>query len=167
MKWRNHMLMSGSIAVLCGFSPLAVAYCAGASALPDQLETIGPIRIIPHRTITHELGLWLAGIALGAWFPFLEHLPPLLAATLCGMRFRSWMLFLPGVLHLAGDAMTPGGVRVFGRKLALGLFRTGEPVEYVVAFVFAVAAGIDIYFIVPDVLDRVSMIKAKFFGSFQ
>ena len=85
-----------------------------AAALPDQLETIGGIRIIAHRTLTHELLLWLILLFCLMFSPSL--LPNSfhsmhLDRVLVSFHFRPWVFFLPGVLHLAGDILTPGAYR--------------------------------------------------------
>lgn len=115
---------------------------AGA-ALPDQLEVIGGMRIVAHRTLTHELLLWLIPLLFLMFFSnllpnsyLLMHVDRIFAS----FHFRPWTFFLPGVLHLAGDIFTPGGIQIGGRKASLGLFRTGQPTEYIVTAIFVVLA---------------------------
>ncbi len=117
-----------------------------AAVLPDQLETIGGIRIFAHRALTHELLLWLIPILslmfLPSFFPgplFSMH------ADHISIHFRYWTFFLPGVLHLAGDILTPGGIQIAGRRVSLGLFRTGQPAEYIVTAIFVVLAGTHLF----------------------
>lgn len=146
MKWRNHAIMAGSIAIMLHLHPAEIAVCVAGASLPDQMEQIGRVRIIPHRTLTHELLLWLVPLVVFFYFPHLVAVvPPKLAplgALLPGeaYRVRTGVLFLPGILHLAGDAMTPRGIRVAGQKVSLRLFTTGHPLEYVATAVFVLAA---------------------------
>jgi hypothetical protein len=138
------MLMAGSCSVLLNLHPVEILYCMGAAALPDQLETIGRVRIIAHRTLTHELLVWL--IPLFFMMFFSNHLPALSFSIHydripVSLQFRPWTLFLPGVLHLAGDILTHGGIRIAGRKTSFRLFLTGQPAEYILTAIFVVLAG--------------------------
>jgi len=140
--------MAGSCTVLLNLHPAEIIYCMTTSALPDQLEMIGGIRIIAHRTLTHELLLWL--IPLFALMFFSNLLPDSLLSMhvdriLVSFHFRRWTFFLPGVLHLAGDILTPGGIQIAGRKASLGLFRTGQPTEYIVTAIFIVLACVHMF----------------------
>lgn len=137
------MLMAGSIATIMNLPPSEIAYCMAAAGLPDSLETIGKVRIIPHRTLTHELLLWLAPLLVCLYFPYIIPQYALHSfgnATHGYLTLRTWVLFLPGVLHLAGDALTPRGIRVAGKDVALKLFSTGQPMEYLVAALFVLLA---------------------------
>lgn len=138
------MLTAGSCAVLLNMHFAEVVYCMAAAALPDRLETIGGVRIFAHRTVTHELLLWL--IPLLALMLFPRFLPGAWVSihfdhTLASFHFRYWTFFLPGVLHLAGDFLTPRGIGIAGQKISLRLFRTGQPTEYLVAAILVVLAG--------------------------
>jgi hypothetical protein len=141
LKWHNHMLMAGSCSVFLNLHPAEIAYCMAAAALPDQLETIGRIRIIAHRTLTHELLVWLVPLLFVMFFS--SHLPVSMHfdRILVPFHFRLWTFFLPGVLHLAGDILTIGGIKIAGRKVSLGLFRTGQSTEYIVTAIFVVLAS--------------------------
>ena len=145
MKWRNHALMGVSIALMMDLKPLEVGLCALGSNLPDQVEKIGPFRIFGHRALTHELLLWLIPPAA-----FLV-VPVLYGSTAGGpvtvpvgdipgfthvVALHNWVLFLPGLIHLAGDVMTPRGIQVLGRRVSLRLFETGHMLEYLVAALF-------------------------------
>ncbi|MFP5213460.1 MAG: hypothetical protein ACLGPL_08785, partial [Acidobacteriota bacterium] len=82
MKWRNHALMGASIAVMMDLKPAEILYCFVGANLPDQLESIGRVRIIPHRTITHELFLWLVPFAVLLFLPdFLSFIPRVLSVS--------------------------------------------------------------------------------------
>ncbi len=148
MKWHNHMLMAGSCAVLLNLHPAEIAYCMAAAALPDQLERVGGIRVLAHRGLTHELLLWLAPLFSLMFFPSLlpnsfhwTHLDQILFS----FHFRTWTFFVPGVLHLSGDILTPGGIQIVGQKVSLRLFRTGQLKEYVVTAMFVVLAGVHMF----------------------
>ncbi len=114
-----------------------------AAALPNQLEVIGRMRIIAHRTLTHELLLWLVPLFFLMYFSYLipnSYLSMHVDRILASFHFRHWTFFLPGVLHLAGDIFTPGGIQIAGRKVSLKLFRTGQPAEYIVTAIFVALA---------------------------
>ncbi|GLI34429.1 metal-dependent hydrolase [Desulforhabdus amnigena] len=146
MKWRNHAIMAASIAVMMQLYPAEILYCASFAGLPDQLESIGRVRILAHRTWTHEVFVWLVPLLVFYAFPnVLASVPRLFSIPVEPnfQRFfmiRTWVLFLPGLLHLAGDILTPMGIRVATRKVSLGLFTTGSFLEYLVAGLFVIAA---------------------------
>lgn len=146
MKWRNHAVMAASIAFMMGLYPVEILYCASFAALPDQLEVVWGVRIFAHRTWTHEVLVWLVPLLVLLACPLvLPGIPRVLVPPLEGglqgwLTIRTWVLFLPGLLHLAGDVLTPQGIRVATRKVALGLFRTGSAMEYVATGVLAAAA---------------------------
>ncbi len=142
------MLMAGSCSVLLNLFPVEIAYCMATAALPDKLETIGRVRIIAHRTWTHELLVWLVPLILVMFSPSLlpnSHLSMRLDRFWVPIHFRLWAFFLPGLFHLAGDILTIGGIKVAGSKVSLALFRTGQPMEYVVTAIFVVLAGAHIF----------------------
>lgn len=143
MKWRNHMLMAGSCAILLNMHPAEIIYCSAAAALPDRMETPGGERIAAHRGMTHELLLWLAPLVFLMFFSNLipaSSLSMYADRILVPLHFRPWAFFLAGALHLAGDFLTPGGIRIAGQKVGLGLFRTGRPAEYIVTALFVFSA---------------------------
>jgi hypothetical protein len=139
--------MAASIAFMMGLYPVEILYCASFAALPDQLEVLGGLRIFAHRTWTHEVLVWLAPLLVLLACPLvLPGIPRVLVPPLEGglqefLTIRTWVLFLPGLLHLAGDVLTPQGIRVATRKVALGLFRTGSTMEYVATGVLAATAA--------------------------
>ena len=139
--------MAGSIAVLMDLHPAEILFCMAAANLPDQMEKIGKFRIASHRTWTHELLLWLVPLVLLQFFPgFLPAIPRVISLSTSNPDihqisiFRSGIFFLPGMLHLSGDILTPGGILVAGRKVSMGLFRTGQFAEYLVAGLFVLLA---------------------------
>jgi hypothetical protein len=142
------MLMAGSCAVLLNMHPVEILYCTAAAALPDQLETVGGERIAAHRTLTHDLLLWLTPLIVLRFFPNLipnSSLSLLVDRIIVPLHFRPWAFFLPGALHLAGDFLTPAGIRLGGAKISLGLFRTGRPTEYIVTAVFVLLAFLHMF----------------------
>lgn len=135
--------MAGSLALLMNLYPSEIVYCMVASHLPDQMEMIGGWRIIGHRTWTHEILLWLLPLLVTQLFPHLIPGAFSIGAENVDYRYvtiRSWVLFLPGLFHLLGDLLTPGGVRFGGHKISLGLFKTGHLLEYVVTGLFVLLA---------------------------
>lgn len=49
---------------------------------------------------------------------------------------RIWKVPLPGVMHLLGDVLTPGGIRFFAAKIRFPLFKIGSVGEWLLlAFV--------------------------------
>ena len=145
MKWRNHALMGVSIAIMMDLNPWEVGLCAFGSNLPDQLEKIGRFRIFGHRALTHELLLWLVPFVTFLLLPVLSKstsgpagtiLPLETVAFTHFLAVRTWVLFLPGLIHLAGDVMTPRGIQVAGRRVSLKLFETGQVLEYLVSALF-------------------------------
>lgn len=165
MKWKNHSLMAGSIAIMLNLHPAEIAFCMVGASLPDRLETPFGIRIMKHRTVTHELLLWmipclffmlskhfghfLPGIprefsVIPSWITsslYRLHISPFSKEQLYQMLiFHTGILFLPGILHLAGDILTPGGILIAGHRVSIGLFRTGELKEYMVAGLFVALA---------------------------
>jgi inner membrane protein len=132
MKWVNHMLIAGAIAV--PFNPAgAVTAVIGATA-PDWLEYVLKVlgvRGIKHRGVTHYFVYWVIGVF--ATFFIDWH----------GLIF--WFAF-GGMSHILCDALTVSGVP-FGPwsdsrfHLFGGRIRTGQPTEYFVAlFVVVVVA---------------------------
>lgn len=142
------MLMAGSCATLLGMHPAEIIYCTAAAALPDRLEAPGGVRLVAHRTVTHDLLLWGAPLLFLMFFS--DYVPRsslsmLLDRMLLPLHFRTWVFFMPGVLHLAGDFLTPGGIRIAGGKIGLGLFRTGDPAEYMVTALFVMLAFLHLF----------------------
>ena len=133
------MLMAGSCAVLLNLHPAEILCCMATAALPDQLEMVGGMRIIAHRTLTHELLVWLVPFFLV--MSFFSHLPSVyLDRILVAIHFRPWAFFLPGMLHLAGDILTMGGIKIAGQRVSFGLFRTGQLTEYILTAIFILLA---------------------------
>jgi membrane-bound metal-dependent hydrolase YbcI (DUF457 family) len=130
MKWKHHSIFAASMASLLGMNVVDVVYCACLANLPDQMETIGRVRIVRHRTLTHDLGLWGGACVLLYLLATSNTIPD---------RFfvSTWAIPLPGVMHLLGDVLTPCGIHFFGTKIRFPLFKTGSLVEW--AFVLLIA----------------------------
>ncbi|MHC1726081.1 MAG: hypothetical protein AB9866_08775 [Syntrophobacteraceae bacterium] len=150
LKWRNHAIMAGAIVLMMDLGPAEIAYCVIAVNLPDQIEKIGGIRVARHRTWTHELLVWLLPLLCLRPFPNivfnapqLLSLPPITLKA--AFAIHAWVLPLPCILHLAGDLLTPAGIKVGSRKVSLGLFPTGHPAEYLIAALFVLAAAVYLF----------------------
>ena len=131
MKWKHHTIFAASTAYLFGLDLAEVVYCACLTNLPDQMETVGPVRLFRHRTWTHDLGLW-GGACTCLFFLAMSQAVP--------ERFvvRIWVVPLPGVMHLLGDVLTPCGIRFLGKKIRFPLFKTGSFGEWL----FVALAGL-------------------------
>jgi len=124
MIWATHILSAAFLAERLGADLPSIAACAAGGVLPDWIETIGRIRILRHRGLSHSVLLWsFLCSALMAFFP-----------ALLWMRYFTLGVFL----HLAEDSLTMTGVPVFlKRRIAFRLVRTGGLSEllFVLAFV--------------------------------
>lgn len=133
MTWKHHSILAASVASLLGMTLAEVVYCACLANLPDQMESIGPVRIFRHRAWTHDLALW-GGACACLFILATSHVIP--------ERFvvRTWAIPLPGLMHLLGDVLTPRGIPFLGIRIRFGLFKTGSFAEWLfVAFVGAAA----------------------------
>ena len=139
MKWRNHKLTSSCFAYAVGLSIPGAIVVGVSSILPDLIETpLGPWgpRLMRHRGISHDFMLW-AGLFSLCWFvfPVSRSLP----AFLHSFSLALWMIPLGGIFHLLfGDIVTPTGVQILGKKVALPIFKTGSAGEYLYSFLFGV-----------------------------
>lgn len=133
MKWKHHSIFAASTAALLGLGLAEVVYCAVLANLPDQMETVGPVRLFRHRTWTHDLALW-GGACACLFFLATSHV--------VSERFvmQIWVIPLPGVMHLLGDVLTPCGIRVLGRKVGFPLFKTGSLGEWLFVSIVGLAA---------------------------
>lgn len=124
MKWVNHIAIAGAVCAV--WRPELVPVAVLGSTAPDWLEwglaAFG--RKVKHRTVTHYVSAWLAGLAFG-WFLWDWH--GVILAFCAG-----------GLSHVLADALTIQGVplgwwsdnrfHLFGGRL-----RTGQPGEYFVS----------------------------------
>lgn len=150
MKWRNHAIMAGAVALMMDLRPAEIAYCVIAVNLPDQIEKIGGIRVARHRSWTHELLVWLLPLLCLRAFPaVIFNVPQWFAAPQitfkAAIAIQPWVLPLPCILHLAGDLLTPAGIKIGGRKVSMGLFPTGHPAEYLVSVIFILAVALYLF----------------------
>jgi membrane-bound metal-dependent hydrolase YbcI (DUF457 family) len=115
---------------------MGIGVIAGAS-LPDSLEMPSWYNsqrssLIPHRTLTHWVPLWLA-CAFVAW-----HLPDPWAHILLGVAIAA-------ALHILVDFASPMGCPVINpfrrHRLKNPLYRTGESSEYPIIATALVIAG--------------------------
>jgi hypothetical protein len=133
MTWKHHSILAASVASLWGMNLAEVIYCALLANLPDQMESIGPIRVFRHRTWTHDLGLW-GGACACLFILATSHALP----ERYGVRL--WSIPLPGVMHLFGDVLTPGGIRFLGMRIRCALFKTGSFAEWLFVILVGITA---------------------------
>lgn len=88
--------------------------------LPDTLEGPARARIIPHRTITHWIPMWLA-VLVSCWFPPISTLPEI-------GRMAVYGLVGGAITHLLTDWPNPLGIPIKTpwKRHSLGLWRSGE-----------------------------------------
>lgn len=141
----GHRLFGTGLAVAAGaaIAPHAGVHVAAALVIsaypgttaPDWLEApIGGVRLIPHRTVTHWLPLWLGLLGAGA---LLGLLSPLAGAVLGGFA-------LGGLSHWFGDYGTPMGVPVLHpfRRRSARLWATGRGELLPISLAWLLAAGV-------------------------
>ncbi len=150
LKWRNHAIMAGAVALMMDLRPAEIAYCVIAVNLPDQIEKIGGIRVARHRSWTHELLVWLLLLLCLRAFPgIVFNVPQLMFLPHISIKgafaFQAWVLPLPCILHLAGDLLTPAGIKIGSRKVSVGLFPTGHPAEYLASALCVLAAALYLF----------------------
>lgn len=142
MKWANHELMCFSL-------PLAVTgnvwMAAGATVfalLPDTIEGNPDSRYLKHRGKSHDLYVWtgvLCGLLLllalfeGSIEGWVNSFRVALPSS---FTFKVWLTAALGIYgHLLGDSLTFGGIPVGKNKtFSFRLFKTGEPVEYLITY---------------------------------
>ncbi len=131
MKSLNHRICGIAFAMLANASYAELVYTFLASSVPDQIEKIGTKKILSHRGISHDLGIWgILMVVFCASSLVPEYLiPPKLFSGFTA--FRSWMLIFPIFIHLLMDALTPRGVPLFVRfRLCLPVFGINRWYEY-------------------------------------
>ncbi len=129
MKWINHIIISGAATAI--FDPKMVPVAILGATAPDWIETVGNKFFnahIKHRQDTHYPIIWIMGMLCAVFLWDFQ-----------GMLF--WFCF-GGLSHCITDAMTVTGIPVgpwSDRRFHLfgGRFRTGDPIEYFIAFGFA------------------------------
>lgn len=141
MKAINHRIFNASFLLIIGGSWAEIAYSFLLGSIPDQIERIGSRRIMKHRGFSHDIGLWATLIFFVLLFPFSHHE---LISIPYGklneiLHFRTWVLFLPGLLHCFADLLTPKGVPFMGIRVSLPIFKDGLWKEYVFSWSFLIA----------------------------
>lgn len=146
MKAINHRISAASLLLIIGGSWLEILYSFFSGSIPDQIERIGSKRIMSHRGLSHDLGLWMALILSTLLFPFFQ---PVLISFPDGrlneiFHFRTWVLFLPGLIHCMFDLLTPKGVPLLGIRISLPVLKHGSWKEYLLSWgLFFVAITIN------------------------
>ena len=112
--------------------PAETLYCGALAGLPDRIETLGRIRVLKHRGWSHDLVLWGGACVAAFYLSTAGAIPD-------HIFVRSWVIPLPGLLHLLGDVLTPSGIHFLGLRIRIPLFKTGSAGE--VIFVGLVAVG--------------------------
>ncbi len=129
MTWKSHIAIA--VAITLPFAPVLAPVAAFGATAPDWSEWILRFfgRRVTHRGVTHyvyiPIAIVLFAIAIAPIFPFLS---PIVAAF--GVGYLS---------HWFADALTVSGVPVSGASSYRvhffgGRIRTGQGVEYVIAF---------------------------------
>ena len=125
MRWTHHKLTSGALIYAATGNATASGLTMAGSVLPDVAEF--PLReLVKHRGWSHWLHLYLVPTVVLA-----------VAALLTRSYALSYLLFLPlgCVLHLLGDALSPGGISWGGPsspRRGLNLYRPFGPSELLV-----------------------------------
>ena len=96
MTWKSHILFAGTLAFALRFSPPEVLCISALSTLPDRMESIGPLRILRHRGISHDLALWIFLLLLALLLEVRGIVPRAVldAGTLPVRGFRSLSILL-------------------------------------------------------------------------
>lgn len=120
---------------------LAIAGLLSGAGAPDWLE----FRVIPHRTLTHTLSLWLCGALYGLNMMtgyFVELIPDLTYHAALGALL--WGFSCGGISHWLGDVLNYKPVPVLTPfdGVALGLFASGDKQAFSTLFVFLVSLAL-------------------------
>ncbi len=159
MKWVNHKLIAGSTALLVSHSIVFTAAAVLFATAPDSIELHNyktNQSVLKHRGNSHNPVTWFiifaalyaiwyfAGYTIISYFQQFT-ISASFATNLINNVFFGmiWGVFM----HIAGDASTPGGVPIFffKHKFTLSLFKTGEPSEYAISLLIAIASVTVIY----------------------
>ena len=134
MRWTHHKLTSSALIYAATGNATASRLTMAGTVLQDVAEF--PLReLVKHRGWSHWLYLYLVPTALLA-----------AAALLTGSYALSYLLCLPlgGVLHLLGDALSPGGISWGGpssSRRGLNLYRPFGPSELMVVLGWTLACA--------------------------
>ncbi len=158
MKWINHKLIAGATGLALthsiAFSSVAILF----ATVPDAAEIHNyrtNTSIFKHRGNSHNPLVWLAVFVL-VYAVLRFKLPAIIASLYPVAHFINlnpdqvitdayWGALWGIFVHLATDAMTPGGIPIGKHKFTMSLFYTGSQTEYAVAFAIAIASGLVIY----------------------
>lgn len=142
MKWVNHRIVGFSLPFAVTGSLLFSLSVAAFSAVPDSIE--GRRLILKHRGISHNMFFWFGVYAAtGISFIFIKTLLPQCNPAITILLANAGLSFFAGVLlHLLADSLTMTGIPLnpIKKRFAFKLFRTGQPVEYVISSVTLVTA---------------------------
>lgn len=134
MTKSGHIIVGACLAVslIAVGQPLTVALgvMLGATA-PDYLEysywdstSQKYQRVIPHRTLTHYVWIWIALLAIALLDPFY------IKSMITDIGYHVFLGFIYGGLsHLIADIGTPSGIPLitpFGKRTSLYLYKTGK-----------------------------------------
>lgn len=124
MKWFNHMLIAGATTAVVAPSLVPVAILG--STAPDWLEWVNKRlgNYIKHRTTTHIVAYWVAGMLFG-WLVWDFH------GIILAFAYGGFTHVFADSLTIMGVPLTPFSDRRF--NLMGGRLRTGDQGEYVVA----------------------------------
>ena len=112
---------------------LSLVAVAVGSILPDWIETVGKVRILKHRGISHAAWFWTI-LGLVWWMCVQKGIVSLSYAGVQQIAFYARFLIIGIFLHLLEDALTITGIPVAPfrhERLALRLFATGSRGEAV------------------------------------
>ena len=133
MKWRNHKLVTLCVVYSMTGDVVPTAAAVVGSVLPDLLEfRIGKdsAGLIPHRTITHYPPIWIAAFA-SLWLMYQS------TGSASWIIYAGMFAVLGGLLHLAEDALSKGGIPFFspyGKPHGAGVYKVGTTSEEALAF---------------------------------
>jgi len=151
MTWKSHILFAGTLAFALGFSPPEVLCISALSTLPDRMESIGPLRILRHRGISHDLALWIFLFLVALLLEVRGIVPralldagtiPVIGGAFSAYGLSTFVLSIRAIplgplFHLLADMLTPAGVRFAGERISVPVCRTGHPSEYAVVAVLS------------------------------
>lgn len=134
IRWAADVSVNGiNYAPVCAVALCYFIGCAAGAWAPDWLEITFFCRryrlsLIPHRTLTHTVAIWLIILAFVYWQ--VHEAASAWHYLLCwiAMGFAS-----AGVLHVLIDMLSPVGVpllKPFGSRYSLRVYRTGELSEW-------------------------------------
>ena len=158
MKWKNHRMLTGSVAFALTGHVIPMMLAMTGSTLPNQVEGSEYDSVdwyLAHRTWSHFWPLWMTPCALSYWYlgslslHVDRSVPELLRLALdypitIGMPWALYAIFwvtAGALLHILED-MPCGGVPIWKPKQRIGhrLFYVGSALEYLFAYGTAFAA---------------------------